>query len=674
MTILSKLLLRAMGGGSSLPPVVEKSFYFENFDAQADNVQLKNMSGWSSYSSLGSTNTLTMWKVLSGVMRYGTTGEAATTPGLFIIGRATGSNNHTLRFKIARMPDAGRVLTVAVAATHNQNAIAVGLTTVAGTTFQTLTIDRNVGGTATSLLSIGLSTFPAFGLNAVIDIQVISGKVYVYANSLLIGSSQFDGGGYVQGDIVGVGTRSAHDTGIDDVYIAPMFANLSVSATQIFWTGSAALGGRSVELSGAYVGTVAALQYRVLNAATKAVVQDWVYAASQIISGGTWSASCFVPLASLAVNPSYVVQLRPTNDTDAIAMTNEFTVGYVVSEYGQSNANNRNNGPATAYSVVNPSYVIAPRVAGWTKYTSAATTTSPAAITADVLGTLTGVPVGHIVIGWGAQPIDNLIGVSVPPSTLDSLWFDDLTALFDQYKLSGYVSAWNWTQGEAEANAALSVDEAAYRGKFDTALSLMRSLSAVSNAPVTVTIIGKANPPAATSFWGAMRAALYNLRDKPGVTIAHNFLGVPMVDDFHYTGEGYKEANRRTGLSLGKALGYTTYDGRGPLVTGATRAGATITLAVNLNGATSISGTGLNYYEVSTDNFATTLTVSSAAVSGGSIVITLAADPGAAVKVRSFYSNTYGNSPNPTEVLAVGAYADGSSIPVEPIYVPVTSN
>lgn len=120
-----------------------------------------------------------------------------------------------------------------------------------------------------------------------------------------------------------------------------------------------------------------------------------------------------------------------------------------------------------------------------------------------------------------------------------------------------------------------------------------------------------------------------------------------------------------------KAMGYAPsgYDGRGPIITGATRSGATITLAVDLNGAASVAGTGLTNYEVSTDDFATTKTISSAAVSGGNIVITLSADPGAAVKVRSFYGMTYG-----TPTFAIGTYADATTIPVEPLFVPVTSN
>lgn len=62
------------------------------------------------------------------------------------------------------------------------------------------------------------------------------------------------------------------------------------------------------------------------------------------------------------------------------------------------------------------------------------------------------------------------------------------------------------------------------------------------------------------------------------------------------------------------------------------------------------------------------LTSSSAAVSGGNIALTLSADPGAAVKVRSFYGMDW-TSP----VRAIGTYADGTTIPVEPIFDAITA-
>ena len=96
---------------------------------------------------------------------------------------------------------------------------------------------------------------------------------------------------------------------------------------------------------------------------------------------------------------------------------------------------------------------------------------------------------------------------------------------------------------------------------------------------------------------------------------------------------------------------------------------AVITLPVDLNGAASLAGTGLTNYQVSTDDFATTKTISSVAVSGSNIVLTLSADPGAPVKVRSFYGMTY-SSP----VRAIGTYADATTIPVEPLYVAITSS
>lgn len=150
--------------------------------------------------------------------------------------------------------------------------------------------------------------------------------------------------------------------------------------------------------------------------------------------------------------------------------------------------------------------------------------------------------------------------------------------------------------------------------------------------------------------------------------MATHLTDATLADSLHYTADAYVENGRRAGMSMAAALGYGGVNGRGPLITGATRSAATITLVVDLNGASSISGTGLTNYQVSADDFATQLTVSSTAVSGSTIVLTLSADPGSSVKVRSFYGMDW-TSP----VRAIGNYADGTTIPVEPLYQPITA-
>lgn len=130
----------------------------------------------------------------------------------------------------------------------------------------------------------------------------------------------------------------------------------------------------------------------------------------------------------------------------------------------------------------------------------------------------------------------------------------------------------------------------------------------------------------------------------------------------------YSGSTRRDGMTIARR-GYSAlaYDGRGPIVTGASISDTVITLAVDLNGASSISGSSLTGYAVSNDDFTTTLTISSATVTANQIVITLSSTPTGTVKLRSFREPNYTDSS-----LAVGAYPDSVTIPVFPIIDPIT--
>lgn len=229
---------------------------------------------------------------------------------------------------------------------------------------------------------------------------------------------------------------------------------------------------------------------------------------------------------------------------------------------------------------------------------------------------------------------------------------------------------------QAGSSAAQVFNETAYRATFDALLGKLRgAIAGRADAPVGVCVIGHTSDGhmSGATFgdanWSNVRACLTRLVNKPGVFLATGLQDGTLTDSLHYVANSYVENGRRAGMSMAAALGYGGANGRGPLVTGVARSGATVTLSVDLNGASSLSGTGLTHYQVSTDDFATLKTISSAAVSGNSIVLTLAADPGAPVKVRSFYGMTW-TSP----VRAVGTYADATTIPVEPIYSAITSN
>jgi hypothetical protein len=326
--------------------------------------------------------------------------------------------------------------------------------------------------------------------------------------------------------------------------------------------------------------------------------------------------------------------------------------------YGQSNSHYRGIPGSTVYPVNGNTYTWS--LSAESKWKGgAATTLERSQLWALQLSEALGVPVGICIAGVSSRTISSLVTTE----------WAGTKAVFDTAGITGFSYSTLWTQGEAESAQAVAFNVAAYRANFDTLLGLLEEVSISPTPSVGICVIGKnsgthvSGSVFGAANWSAARQCLFELTDKPNVHVATGLFDATMADTLHYVSDAYVENGRRAGLSMRKALGYGGYDGRGPLITGASRVGAVVTLPVDLNGAASIAGTGLTHYEVSADNFTTILPAVSTAVVGSNIVITLAADPGAAVKVRSFYGM---NFTSPT--YAVGTYADGTTIPTEPIY------
>lgn len=662
------------GGEITFPA---KSFYFADFTGVANSTTLRSISGWAAYNSASSTSAVRdQWQVQSNaITRMNVSTDFATSPGLFVIGRNAGSTNHTIRCKITSLPNSGGVLHIVVAATAENNCAVFECTNSSGT-MQNFILSKNVGGTRTQLLSQAGTTSPlgrSLQVGDEIELQVFGQNLHLFVNGYritpLAGTSLDTGGAFTKGSICGFGTRSGVGTVFDDVYVAALASTITIAATPIFWPGSTLVSGRIVPVSGTYSGDVQAIDYRVVNATSGALVKDWARTTATI-SGGNWSAGVFVPMCSTATNPKVRVQCRAANETDAKALGGPTAVGIAVGSYGQSNSAYRGLPTgATSHTVAHAYSWSADDSSVWQG--GDVTTVRRSQLWATKLAERCGIPVGVFVFGVGSQSIGNLTD-----SGAGSAYFDDMEAAATTANAYGYLSAWLWTQGENEAGGAGAFNETAYRATFDTLIGKLRGpLSLNSSVPIGVCAIGHTSgghingATFGDSNWSAVRAGHYRLVDKPGVFFATGLFDATLADSLHYTANSYVENGRRVGMSMAVAMGYGGASGRGPLITGASRSGATITLSVNLNGATSLSGTGLTHYQVSSDNFVSLLTISSANVSGNQIVLTLSADPGVPVKVRSFYGMDW-TSP----VYALGNYSDATTIPVEPLYVSLTSN
>ena len=427
-------------------------------------------------------------------------------------------------------------------------------------------------------------------------------------------------------------------------------------------------GSRSITFAGTYSGSPVTWAWRLRNSVTGVASTSWA-ALSATAAAGSWSAAITVPTGYHLLDVAWI-----DGDGKAhIATSTAFVVGIHASIYGQSNAGGSANSENAWTSGNNPLIVghcSAAAYAGtsynrwWSDAESQSSTYMPN-ITglAKVLSAATGVPVIVSGLGFSGNALSNL-----KPGT--SNWTTGLVPHIAA--IGGNVEVWIISQGEAEA-LSLS-DSTNYVADFADTVAGLRDIGGHPNAGVFIRLIGEstsatvnATTTARAANFRALQIGLENPAGK--VWIGSHPLGIPLVDTIHFTNAGYVDICRREGLTIARrAYGALAYDGRGPVVTGATRAGSVITLAVDLNGATGISGSALTGYTVSADNFTTALTISSVNVSGSTIVITLAADPGGPVKVGSYREASYDNSS-----IAIGAYADGTAIPVMPIAAPVTT-
>ena len=662
------------GNAGPVDPVFpEKDFYFADFTGIADGTILRTLPGWAAYSSTSSTHPVRdQWVVQNEkATRTFIEGDYTDWPGRFIIGRDTGSTDHVYRCKLVDFPET--IITLAVAATDEANCIYLYYVKGGGN----FVIEKKTAGSTGGIFGKPASSSALGRLLEAgdeIELRVLGRRIHLLVNGLNItppeGANIDNGGTFTKGTVCGHGTFVGEGSAFTDEYFAPLSAVLTVADSQIFWPGDLTLMGRNVLLNGSYSGDVQAIDYRVVNAATGAETKPWARVSAPTIDPSNWSASVFVPMCDTAVNPKVRVELRAANDTDSVTESNNIAVGICVGSYGQSNSSFRGQGSATPH-VVSNAYTFADD-AGSEWQGGATTTVSRSQLWATQISAASGIPCGVFGAGSGSKTI-----IELSTRGGGNFVLDEMEALCTQANAFGYVASWLWTQGEAEASAAATFDASAYSAQFDVLMSELRSgaSSIQPTATFGICAIGSTTSghQSGTTFgdanWSASRACSFALADKPGVFLSSSLADATLADNLHPTADAYVENGRRAGLSMRKALGYGGYDGRGPLVTGATRSGAVVTLAIDLNGAASISGTGLTHYQVSADNFATLLTVSSAAVSGGNIALTLSTDPGTTVKVRSFYGMDW-----TAPVRAIGTYADGTTIPVEPIFSAITSN
>lgn len=441
---------------------------------------------------------------------------------------------------------------------------------------------------------------------------------------------------------------------------------LYVDDPKEFYGRNTATNSRSITFTGTYTGTPVSWAYRLRRRTTGAVVKDWA-AYSPTFGSGTFSGAI-----DIATGGPYFIDIGWTGaDGDTRVFTpNHFAVGILVVAYGQSNAVNLSgNGGSAGYGGND-------QISGFNGFALYVGSTfrrfmgelTPQALAlqpnmvglAKSLSDATGLPVGVAAAGFASNALDTL-----KPGTANWTTFTAFVA-----EIGGYFEIALWSQGEAEALS--SSDYTNYGTDYAALVAGFKSIGGNTDVKTFNRIIGKdtaaTNNSTTTPRSSTVRALLNNLENGTDVWTATHSVGIPMADSLHFTAAGSTKWSYLSGLTIARrAYNSLAYDGRGPLVTGASRVAAVITLAVDLNGTSGISGTALTGYEVSNDDFATLLTQSSATVTANKIVITLSSTPTGTVKVRSFAPPNYSETS-----LATGTLPGAVTVAVFPILTPIT--
>lgn len=690
-------------GSVTFGPIVETPpEWTEDFSSYANGTVLySGVTGFAAYSTTGTpTNVRDSVHVVGNKIAQKTSSPSIefNPNNNWLIGRKAhpSNNNHWFEHQITTLG----LRQVQVMGTDNMNRVALAMGG-SGSDGGVYSVAKAVAGTGTSLVSKAFASINRFAGGPFERNMAINDRVRIlrYGNSAAIyrngrrflNGSVIDVIGVPDNNICGVCTRDALYNDADGFKAGGLSGKIEITGTiqkvypRIQGLGGFANGGASITFTGTYAGTApTGLQWALLDGElgdATALVKDWARVSTPTIGGGTWSATVIVPCGANGTKP-YAISFRAENDTNNYDSSYDvFYVAYTVLGYGQSNMNLARNGvgavqplhsggftygAADSPSTANPGRV---EMSNWRTTNIDPGTCQAFGHITKMLGDALAMPIYIIDIANGGLGADGL-----GPS--GAVWANRIAHLT---QAGGAFDAIMHFQGEQEINAAY------FHSWTTETINTITGLRALSGQPpgtVIPVIYGLTGRYKDASPDGARNTRANALRPEQlllATNLSDSYLGwhvsgVTMdgSGDVHFalTAGGYERMARRIALSLRNRLAEGAYDGRGPLATTLTRTSTNnFEIAVNLNGAASLSGSALTGYEISINGFSSSLTISSIGVSGGKVVIVTTGDDGTSqAQVRNYRGFDPADSSN-----ALGTYPDGTTIELFPIIVPLAT-
>lgn len=710
-------LSRSVGGGGVEPAVDLSDNFTDDFTGQIVSTPLYTRSGWAAFNSIGATdaNRDRLFVQDEKVGHTGTTGGnnylvgqnfgAAAQVGGYIRLTLTTALSTSLAAVVGSVDEINCIgFKISSAGVYQLFKRVAGVETtvaLAGAVFAVGDVVEVWGtnlGSTTPRLTVYKNGAPLLNGTAVIA-NAINYNINTSGSAAVIGGKS--------GVLTGSGSNQAR---FDNYYSSTVAGSVTVTHTALFYPSDfnnlgaspSDYTGHDVPITGAY-GTTAgqtvptALQFRIIDELNfSTVYQGWTDVSGFSAAAGTWSGTARV----LPTPQTGRIEVRFRNDI-SIRNYAQTTIacGPAAVGYGQSNAafslqvgtadtsintyRSRNT-----YSFDRTLSIVTAN--SWKRNDNSFSSQVMARIISDAFGLTAGVCGG----GIGSQPATALRKTAPTQTFADPYNGNALTAPYVMLnnhivaaRANGRIMSIFYDQGEAEgAQTGSDSDMTAYTTDVSSIFADMRTdFGGGRNVLGLMTMTGRGDGAAdaqANTNYSAVRATQKAMTSSiPNCVVGQHNVGVLMSDADHYASveNGKTEKHRRNGRSIVNALLGTGYKGSGPQTLTGTRSGAVITLPITANGATSYSAlsgldgttagsaSALTSWQVSADDFATTLTITSVTLTGTDVVITLAATPGGAVKVR----NHYGKNPTITSWV-FGTYSDGFKIAVEPLVTPIT--
>ena len=423
---------------------------------------------------------------------------------------------------------------------------------------------------------------------------------------------------------------------------------------------------KTVAVSGTYTGAPALVQVRFVPRG--GLPSAWVSLAANP-TGGVFSGSYACPQSLMQGD----VQVRCSNATGVTATTTRrFAVGVIVLVAGQSNTRNlsQEEGTYPLASLDNSRYTDASNTWGRHGNHDLTETYPPNTPFSTYGGTRTDItPRGDGIVffvNYMSAALGCAVGTietAVSGSTLaqwtpgGGLWNATIAALNE---IGGDCEVMHFGQGEESASASMA--QATWEAGADAMLAAMLTQTGrtTSTFKMGLATLGPTDGYGPEGSFGTIRRAQLSRAALPGFYLAGNAIDLPLGDSVHTSVAGLAVLGKRFAKAGAAALAGAPK--AGPKIASATRSGAVITVTITggtgalVDGA---GGSGAALSGIRVYDGGVLATISSTAISGSNIVITLAATPAGAVTLD------YGmaNAPHGTNPAANAVLYDSDTVP-----------